>query len=72
MGLYRGHYPALLWRAAAHGSHARGDHSGLQSGRDRGQLRRRVVRHSREHLRELADGVRFAAGQAVSRLPDSA
>ena len=35
-----------------------GDHPALQPDRHRGQLRRGVVRHSREHLRELAHGVR--------------
>ena len=43
------------------------DHSGVQPDRHRRQLRRRVVRHSRQHVRELAHGVRRAARQAVSR-----
>ncbi len=41
---------------------ARADHSGLQRGGHRGKLRRGVVRHSREHLREFADGLCGAAG----------
>ena len=36
------------------------------------QLRRRVVRHPREHVRELARGVRRPARHAVSDLRDSA
>ena len=47
-------------------------HPDLQPGRHRGQLRRGLVRHSREHLREFAHRVRFSARQAVSRLSDSA
>ena len=53
--------PAALRRAQGR------DHPGLQPGRHRGQLRRRVVRHPRQHLRQLAHGVRGARGQAVSR-----
>ena len=48
------------------------DHPGLQPGRHRGQLRRRVVRHPRQHVRQLAHGVRGARGQAVPLLRDSA
>ena len=44
----------------------------LQPGRHCRQLRRRLVRHPRQHLRELADGVCRAPGQAVSVLRDSA
>ena len=44
------------------------DHSGVQPGGNRRQLRRRVVRHSREHVRQFADGLRQPARQAVSRV----
>ena len=37
-----------------------------------GSCARRLVRHPREHLRELAHGVRRAQGQAVPRLRDPA
>ena len=43
------------------------DHPALQPRRHRRQLRRRVVRHPRQHLRQLPHGVRRARGQAVSR-----
>ena len=49
-----------------------GDHSPLQSHRHRRQLWRGVVRHPREHVRELADGLRQPAWPAVSLLRDSA
>ena len=45
------------------------DHSVLQPGRHCRQLRRGVVRHPRQHLRELAHRVRRPSGQAVSVLP---
>ena len=45
-----------------------GDHPALQPGRHRGQLRRGLVRHPREHVREFARGVRQPARQAVSDL----
>ena len=45
------HFPAVPRR----------HHPALQPGRHRGQLRRRVVRHPRQHVRELADGVREPA-----------
>ena len=38
------------------------DHSGVQPGRNRGQLRRGLVRHSREYVRQLAHGVRQLDG----------
>ncbi len=44
----------------------------FSSGGNRGQLRGGVVWNSREHLCQLPNGVRFAAGQTVSRVPDSA
>ena len=44
----------------------------VQPDRHRGQLRRRLVRHPREHLRELARRVRRPARPAVSDLRDSA
>ena len=37
------------------------DHSAVQSGRHRRQLRRGLVRHSRQHLRQLAHRVRQSA-----------
>ena len=49
-----------------------GDYSGVQPDRNRRQLRRGLVRHSREHLRQLAHGVRQPARQAVPVLRDSA
>ena len=42
------------------------DHPALQPDRHRRQLRRRVVRHPRQHLRQLAHGVRQPA--AASRI----
>ena len=42
------------------------DYSGIQPGRHRGQLWSGVVRDSRQHVRQLADGVRFPA--AASRI----
>ena len=42
------------------------DHPGIQLGGHRGQLRRGVVRNSREHLCELTHGVRQAC--AASRI----
>ena len=61
-------YFGLLTR---HAGDARGDHSGLQRHRDLRKLRRGLVRHSREHLRQLAHGVRQPARQTVSLLRDS-
>ncbi len=43
-------------------------HSGLHARRHRGQLRRGVVRHSRQYLRQLAHRLRRLARQAVSVL----
>ena len=80
----QGKFILLLWvfiaviillyfgRARTHGSRSGRDHPGFQSGRYRGQLRRRLVRHSRKYLRQLADCIRLTARQAVPRLPDSA
>ena len=48
------------------------DHSRIQPAGHRGELRRGVVRHSRQHVRELAHGVREPSRQAVSLLRDSA
>ena len=42
------------------------DHSAVFAGRHRGQLRRGVVRNSREHLCQLTDGIRRIARQTVS------
>ena len=67
----RGHR-ALFRRAAALRSGTRGHYFGVQHGRNCGQLWRGVVRHSREHFCEFADGFRRAARQAVSDLSDSA
>ncbi len=47
-------------------------HFGLQSGGHCGQLWGSVVWNSSEHVRQLADGVRFPAGQAVSGVSDPA
>ena len=48
------------------------DHFGVLAGRHRGQLRGGVVRNSRQHLCELADGIRRIARQTVSMFCDSA
>ena len=48
------------------------DYSWVQPGWNRGKLWRGLVRHPGEHIREFADGVRFPARQAISRVPDSA
>ena len=50
----------------------RRDHPALQSDRNGGKLRGRLVRYPGQHLRQLACGVREPQGQAVSLLPDSA
>ena len=67
---------AVFWLAGAGARKVRGayaaHHPGVQPGRHRGQLWGGVVRHSRQHIRQLADGVRRIARQAVSGLPDSA
>ena len=47
-------------------------HSDLQPDRHRGQLRRGVVRHPGQHVRQLARRVREPAREAVSDLRDSA
>ncbi len=70
--LHRRRDPAVFRRVAASGARARGDHSRVQRARHRRQLRRGLVRHSREHVRQLAHGVRVAAGQALSLLLHSA
>ena len=44
------------------------DHFGVFARRHRGQLRSGVVRNSREHICELADGIRRIARQTVSML----
>ena len=48
------------------------DNPAVQPYRHRRQLRRGLVRHSREYVREFADGVRQPYGQAVPVLRDSA
>ena len=45
-----------------------GDDPAVQPGRHRRQLRRGLVRHPDQHLRQLALGVRLAARQAVPDL----
>ena len=64
----------LLRLAARHGVHAArvGDHRGVQPGRHRRQLRRGLVRHSHQHVCQLAGRVRQPGRQAVSDLRDSA
>ena len=47
------------------------DYFVLFAGWHRGQLRRGVVRHSRQHIRELPDGIRGIARQALSAVCDS-
>ena len=57
----------LLRRAAAFRRDQGAHHSDVQRDRHLRQLRRGVVRHSREHFRQLAHRVRQPARQAVSR-----
>ena len=45
------------------GGGPRGDDRGVQPGGHRGQLRRRVVRHSDQYVREFAGGIREPAGK---------
>ncbi len=73
VGVYcRGDRAVFRRAAEVRSVFARADHSCVQRAGHRGKLRRGVVRHSREHVRELAHGVCGAARQAVSDLPDSA
>ena len=51
---------------------ARGGHPAVQHHRHPGQLRRGLVRHSREHLRQFANGLRQPDGQGLSLLFHSA
>ena len=68
VGFHRGHHPALLRRAAAQCEAVRvAIILLLQPGGNRRQLRRGLVRHSRQHVRQLAHGVCGLARQAVSR-----
>ena len=69
---HRRDHRVLLRRPAIDGRIQGGDHSGVQPDRNRRQLRRGVVRHSREHVRQFAHGVRQPARQAVPLLRDSA
>ena len=62
-----GHRP-LLRRPAAVPGREGGDHPGVQPGRHRRQLRRRLVRHPHQHLRQLPHGVRQPRGQALPAL----
>ena len=57
--------PALRGLAGRH-------HPALQPGRHRGQLRRGLVRHPHQHLRQLAHRLREPRGQALPRLRDPA
>ena len=59
---------AVFRRAAALRADQGGHHPDLQPDRHRRQLRRGLVRHPREHVRELAGGVREPARQAVPDL----
>ena len=72
LGLHRGHYLALLRRSGAGGGPTDrrhpAHHPALLAGRHRGQLRRGLVRHSRQHLCQLAHRLRRTARQAVSHL----
>ena len=58
----------LLRRPAAVPGREGGDHPGVQPGRHRRQLRRRLVRHPHQHLRQLPHGVRQPRGQALPAL----
>ncbi len=70
--LHRRDHDLLLRRAARLRSHQGHRHPHLQPDRHRRQLRRGLVRHPREHVRQLAGRVRQPAGQAVSDLRHSA
>ena len=74
LDFHRGHYLAVLRLAGAGGKCCGypAHHPGVQPGRHRGQLRRGVVRNSRQHLCQLTRGIRRIARQAVSAVCDSA
>ena len=70
--LHRGDPRRLLRRPAAHGAlQGRGDPP-REPRRDRRELRRRLVRHPHQHVRELAHGLREPQGQALPDLRHSA
>ena len=63
--LHRRHHRVLLRLPAALGCHTRSlDHSAVQRHRHRGSYRRGVVRHPREHVRQLPDRLRQPARQS--------
>ena len=71
LGFHCCHHPALFQGAAGISGPPSGDHPLLQSGRNRRQLRRGVVRHSRQHVRQFPHGVCQPARQGLSHFPDS-
>ena len=66
--LHRRHHGALLRLPPALRRLARGHHPAVQPGRHRRQLRRGLVRHPHQHLRQLAHRLREPRRQAVPRL----
>ena len=62
----RSHHRPLLRPHPSLSRFSRRHHPALQPDRHRGQLRRGLVRHPGQHLRELADGLRQPARQTVS------
>ena len=57
-GLHRHHHRLVFRRALGFRAPARRHHPALQRGRHPGQLRRGLVRHPGQHLRQLPDGLR--------------
>ena len=70
--LHRRRHRALLRDPHRARAAARRHHPALQRRRHPGQLQRGVVRHPREHLRQLPHRVRQPRGQAVPGVRDSA
>ena len=71
-GLHRRHHRPVLRLPPALRRLARDHHPALQPDRHRGQLRRGVVRHPHQHLRQLAHRLREPRGQALPGLRDPA
>ena len=67
-GLHRDHHDPVLRLPAALRGQPRHHHPALQPDRDRRQLRRRLVRHPDQHLRQLAHRLRQPAGPGLPRL----
>ena len=62
---HRRHHPVLLRLFRAPRTDQGNRDSAVQRSRDRGQLRRGLVRHPRQYVRQFAHGVRQPARQAV-------